>query len=102
MKVAGLRPDAESSNAASSQGAMAGMAAGASLGGRLGEALARRTRKELFGMPIPFTQKMESGTASNIGSTLGALLGGGLGHLGASRKNNLLDSPGDSARGYTR
>lgn len=79
LKVAGVLAG-NHENTYSSQGAVGGMAAGSVLGGRLGESLAKRTRREVLGVPIPFTEKVDPNTAHTVGSVIGALGGGYLGH----------------------
>lgn len=95
LKTAGILSGSHE-NTYATGGAVSGMAAGSVLGGRIGENLARKTRSEFLGVPIPRTESFDPRTAHTIGSVLGALGGGYLGHQYGTATGRTLDLPSQS------
>lgn len=89
MKLAGLSHRHE--NNYGSGGATGGMIAGSVLGGRLGERIARNSRTELLGVPLPFTESVDPDRARTIGTLVGATGGGILGHNYGSATGKIVD-----------
>lgn len=92
LKTAGIL-SGSNENTYGTGGAVSGMATGSVLGGRLGENLARKTRREVMGVPIPFTETVDPNTGQVLGSALGALAGGYLGHQYGTATGRSMDTP---------
>lgn len=62
-------------------GAAGGALAGGALGAGLGDLIASQTKRHLFNVPIPGTQRIEDAQGRLVGGALGALAGGAGGYL---------------------
>lgn len=79
MAAAGL-PGQQEGDLYGTGGTAAGALGGAAIGAGLGDLIASQTKRHLFNIPIPGTQRVEDAEGRLVGGLLGALAGGYAGH----------------------